>query len=134
VIERRTYFVPKNKSDRTLEVDAELLAALDESRGLPDAWMIPAPHDKARYDSCHNDINDFLRPLLPVKTNKWGKGAYRLRKEAGSRIADRLESEGGGIQAAADFLGDSVATTEKFYRGRRRTVRGVSSVELANAA
>lgn len=133
VIERRVDFVPKNKSDRTIEMEPQLVAALDAFRGLPDAWIIPAPHAKARFDACHNHINAWLQPLLPAKGQLRGKGAYRLRKEAGSRIADRPESEGGGIQAAADFLGDTVATTERYYRGRRRTVRGVATAELAAA-
>lgn len=133
VIERRADFVPKNKSDRTIELTAAELAILDEFRGLPDAWIVAQTY-KERDEACYNHINAWLAPLLPAKQVKRGKGAYLLRKEAGSRIADRPASEGGGIQAAADFLGDSVATTEKFYRGRRRTVRGVSSGELAVAA
>lgn len=129
VIERRPDFVPKNKRRRRQDIDAELLAQLDHHRGLPDAWIIDAPTPTERFNICHRLINRWLRPMLPPDREK---GAYELRKHAASIIVSRPESEGGGITAAANFLGDTIATTEKHYAKFLRKVRGIRSSEISS--
>jgi len=88
---------------------------------------LKTPTERARV--CYRDINKWIRQFLPATERQ--KGAYELRKEAASIIADRPESEGGGIQAAADFLGDTIAVTEKHYRGVKRSTVAVTDAEAA---
>ncbi len=130
VIERRGDFVAKNKRYGRLEIEPELLAELDEHRGLPDAWLISAPTATERLNLCHRKINRWLRPLMPADREK---GAYELRKHAGSIIVSRPESEGGGIVAAAHFLRDTIATAEKHYASYLRKVRGIRSEEFSSS-
>lgn len=127
VIERRSDFVPKNRARRRLTIDSELLRELDNWRGLPEAWIIDAPNKTDRHKICHDRLNAWLRKFLPPRE----KGAYELRKHAASIIVSRPESEGGGLVAAARFLGDTISTAEKHYASYLREVRGISSAEIS---
>lgn len=131
VIERRTDFRPKNRRARRQDIDAGLLAEIDRFRALPDAWIIEAPNRTERENICHRKINQWLRTMMPAEREKC---AYELRKHAASIIVSRPESEGGGIAAAARFLGDTIATTEKHYGSYLRTVRGIRSDEISLVA
>jgi hypothetical protein len=131
VIERRADFVPKNKRARRQDIDTGLLQELDRFRALPDAWIVPGATRTIRYTICQRLINKWLRPLMPVGREKC---AYELRKHAASIIVSRAESEGGGIAAAARFLGDTIATTEQHYGSYLRRVRGIRSDEISMLA
>lgn len=131
VMKRRPDFVSKNKRYGNLQIDPELLAELDQYRGLPDAWIINEAFYTPRYNLCNRAINKWARCFLPADREK---GAYEFRKHAGSIIASRPESEGGGIMAAAAFLRDSIATTEKHYVKFLRTVRGIRREEISSTA
>jgi hypothetical protein len=128
VIERREDFVPKNKRRRVQEIDPELLQELDRFRALPDAWIISAPTPTERYNLTHRVLNKWLRKFMPADREKV---AYELRKHAASIIVSRPESEGGGIVAAANFLGDTIAVTEKTYATFLRKIRGIRSDEIS---
>jgi hypothetical protein len=128
VIERRADFVPKNKRARRQEIDGQVLMEIDRYRSVPEAWMIAAATMTDRKRICERAINDWLRRFMPLGREKC---AYELRKHAASIIVSRPESEGGGIAAAARFLGDTIATTEAHYGTYLRKVRGISSAEIS---
>lgn len=125
-IERRPYFRVKNNSVRTIGFETELLGELEPFWGAPDEWVINAPTATDRYDVTHYGINEWLRPMMPDRT----KCAYELRKHAGSVILTRPESEGGGLAAAARFLGDTIQTTEKHYARFLKRVHAVRAAEV----
>lgn len=128
-IERRPYFKVKNRSVRTIQLDPELAGKLAGFRGAPDAWVIDAPTETGRFDVTHDEINEWLRTIIVDRT----KCAYELRKHAGSVVLTRPESEGGGLAAAARFLGDTIVTTEKHYARLLRPVHAVRSGEVSTA-
>lgn len=129
-LRRQADFKTKNRRYRTIALDvettAEIIAVIGDE-GSPDEFIINLPMKTQREEICYRAINRWLRPFLGTTRNKC---AYELRKEAASIIADRPESEGGGIQAAADFLGDTIAVTEAHYRGRKRRVHAVRAHEV----
>jgi hypothetical protein len=122
-VERWPYFKVKNNSVRTIELPRDLVARLDPFWGAPDDWVIALPTATDRFDLTHDELNKVLRPLLPERQ----KCSYELRKHAGSEVLTLPESEGGGLAAAARFLGDSIQITEKHYARYQRTVRALSA-------
>lgn len=110
-IELQPYFEVKNNSVRTLHLDRELVARLEPFWGADYDWVMDAEHETGRYLATHTELNAWLRQIIPQRP----KCAYELRKYAGSVILTRPEREGGGLAAAARFLGDTIQTTEKHY-------------------
>jgi hypothetical protein len=131
-IRRRTDFKTKNRRYRTIALNQETMLELENLlTGVgPDDFLINDAVMTHREEVCYYELNTWLRKHVGHEREKC---AYELRKEAASIIADRPESEGGGIQAAADFLGDTIAVTEKHYRGRKRRVQAVTALEAAPA-
>lgn len=125
-IERRPYFKVKNNTVRTIQLDAEQVSRLLPYWGAADEWWISGRDATARYDATHDEINDWLRPIIPDRT----KCAYELRKHAASMVLTRPESEGGGLAAAARFLGDTIQVTERVYARFLKPVHAVRSSEL----
>ena len=64
-------------------------------------------------------INEWMRQYIPRSDSE--KCAYLLRKEAGSIIFHRE-----GIEAAAAFLGDTIAVAQAHYLSDKRPQRGIS--------
>lgn len=120
VLERRGDFFTKNRKYRRVPIAPELLRELNELRAgaMPQAWIINLPTVTERRDLMRYELNAWLRRFIPRCEHE--KCSYVLRKHAGSVIADR-----DGIEAAADFLGDSIAVTERHYRGQLRRGRGI---------
>ena len=94
----------KGGRPRRLALDAELQEALRGRAGflIGDGWSV-----NRRYDFIYRTHCDWLRPWVPGERTTVN---HQLRKLAASRVYTLR-----GIAAAAYFLGDSVATTERFY-------------------
>lgn len=69
-------------------------------------FVIPGKNKTWRSGLIERDACNWVRPYIPGRT----KRVHELRKQAGSDIATRY-----GLMAAAQFLGDSIAVTEKHY-------------------
>lgn len=67
-------------------------------------------------EAIYRRLNPLVRKHLPGRQ----KAAYELRKHAGSIVATR-----DGIFAASKFLGDNVATVEKFYAAMLKPLRPI---------
>jgi hypothetical protein len=96
------------------------MALLDELRGIdhPNSWIIYLPTATEREHIVQYDINRWLRYYIPRQESQ--KCSYNLRKHCGSEICDRY-----GIEAAAAFLGDTIAVTQKHYIAKARIPAGI---------
>lgn len=97
--------VLKHGSGRNLPLDTELQEILLAREG----WLVgPGLSDSARTDLIYRTHSQWMRPFVgedAAKTN------HQLRKYAGSKVFTAH-----GLEAAAYFLGDSIATTDRYYR------------------
>ena len=94
----------KHGRPRKLGLDAELQAALRGRTG----WLIaPEMKDSRRYDFIYREHCAWLRGFVPEGRTMVN---HELRKLAASVVYTQH-----GLAAAAYFLGDSVATTERHY-------------------
>jgi len=125
-VKRRPYFKVKNQSVRVTMLDADLIRELVPYWGAPDEWVIDAETQGERYDVTHRAANEWLRAIISDRR----KCLYELRKHAGSVILTRPESDGGGLAAAARFLGDTIQTTERCYARFLGHVNAVRAAEL----
>lgn len=117
-------FKLKNSLEGTLGISQELWEQLTE--GLLEDWdyILEERTPTGRHDTVYRDLNNFVRNYLPDRK----KGAYELRKWAGSIVATRS-----GIYAAQQFLRHkSVKVTESYYATYLRAVQGVSGADLAS--
>lgn len=113
-------FEVKNSMAGCVDVPVELARVLLEVRGDKRAgdFLIEAGCDTEREVVTMREINLFVRRFLPDRE----KGAYELRKWAGSRVAAEF-----GIYEAQHFLRHrSVKTTETYYATFLREARSVS--------
>jgi hypothetical protein len=95
----------KNGKQRKLELDPELQEVLLPRTGhlIADGWK-----DSTRYDLIYRAHSKWMRPFVGEEAAKTN---HQLRKYAASKIYTEH-----GLEAAAYFLGDTVATTEKYYK------------------
>ena len=117
-------FKLKNSLSGAIGVSDALWGQLTE--GLPEQWdyLIDERTMTDRFDAAYRTLNNFIRQFLPDRK----KGAYELRKWAGSIVATRS-----GIYAAQQFLRHrSVKTTESYYATYLKTIHGISADDLSS--
>ena len=117
-------FKLKNSLSGAIGVSDALWGQLTE--GLSEEWdyLIEERTVTDRFDAAYRTLNNFIRQFLPDRK----KGAYELRKWAGSIVATRS-----GIYAAQQFLRHrSVKTTESYYATYLKTIHGISADELSS--
>ena len=103
-----------NSKDRQIMVGTQRATRWRESvltvgRSTVD-YIVPGETATARRNFVERDCVRWVRSFLPDRT----KALHVLRAQAGSDVL----SATGNIKAAADFLGDRVATVEKYYLSR----------------
>jgi hypothetical protein len=101
--ERAAWAILKHGKPRKLALDAELAEILTARTGYLIADGLPTT---TRHDLICREHSQFLRRFIPDRT----KSNHELRMHAASQVYTRH-----GLGAAAYFLGDSAATTERFY-------------------
>jgi len=94
----------KHGKPRRLALDAEIQGLLKGRTGFV---IANGAKDSRRYDFIYRDHCDWLRPFVPGDRSQVN---HELRKLGASVVYTQH-----GIAAAAYFLGDSVATTERYY-------------------
>ena len=117
-------FKLKNSLSGAIGVSDALWGQL--TAGLPEGWdyLIDEKTMTDRFDAAYRTLNNFIRGFLPDRK----KGAYELRKWAGSIVATRS-----GIYAAQQFLRHrSVKTTESYYATYLKTIHGISADDLSS--
>lgn len=97
--------VLKHGSGRKLPLDAELAGILLGREG----WLVgPGLSASARHDLIYRVHSQWMRRFVGEEAAKTN---HQLRKYAGSKVFTAH-----GLEAAAYFLGDSIATTDRYYR------------------
>jgi integrase len=105
VLIKRPDFHSKNGKYGRVPANLRLMRLIQATLGEGES-VIPRAHKTEADDLTHDGINDFVRRFIP----DGAKGAYNLRKEYGSRIAQR-----DGLEVAAKLLRDSMDVVEKHY-------------------
>ena len=105
VLIKRPDFHSKNGKYGRVPANLRLMRLIQAALGEGE-YVIPRAHKTEADDLTHDGINDFVRRFIP----DGAKGAYNLRKEYGSRIAQR-----DGLEVAAKLLRDSMDVVEKHY-------------------
>jgi integrase len=105
VLTKRPDFTSKNGKYGRVPVNGRLMRLIAATLGKGE-YVIPRAHKTEAEDLTHDGVNAFVRRFIP----DGAKGAYNLRKEFGSRIAQR-----DGLEVAAKLLRDSMDVVEKHY-------------------
>ncbi len=97
--------VLKHGSGRRLPLDSELAGLLLGREG----WLVGAGlSDSGRHELIYRRHSQWMRPFVGEEAAKTN---HQLRKYAGSKVFTAH-----GLEAAAYFLGDSISTTDRYYR------------------
>ena len=108
----RIQFIPKSRDHRvsiTKETFKQWILALnlkENTIGTSTEYVIPGATQTDRRNLIEREACAWVAKYLPDRV----KRLHELRKQAGSDIATRY-----GLMSAAEFLGDSIAVTEKHY-------------------
>lgn len=100
-------WVPKGHQG-AVTVPAVLADIFRERLAGGEGHLIRARDERARYDLIYRRHSKWLRAFLPAGRQKTN---HELRKEAGSRVAKKLNS----WEAAARFLREDIETAKKHY-------------------
>lgn len=121
IMRRADYEGPKNRRYRDVPIGPEAKRLFDELRGpsMPTAYIINLPFLTDRKRLLKYELNAWMRRYVPKGESE--KCAYLLRKEAGSIYFHRY-----GIEAAAQFLGDTIQVAKDHYLSDKPLEYGVS--------
>lgn len=107
VLIKRPDFISKNGKYGRVPVNLRMMRLIKAVfRKEDNEHVIPRANKTEAEELTHDGINEFVRRFIP----DGAKGAYNLRKEYGSRIAQR-----DGLEVAAKLLRDSMDVVEKHY-------------------
>jgi hypothetical protein len=125
----RPDFKPKNDVSRDVPIAPEAKRLFDEisAGAMPTAYIINLPWVTDRERVLKYELNQWMRRYLPK--NESEKCAYVLRKEAGS-----LYFHAYGIEAAAQFLGDTIEMAKAHYLRDKELEYGVTLTPAPAAA
>ena len=108
----RIQFIPKSR-DRSVSITKETIMRWIEALklkvdiiGTSTDFVIPGATHTERRNQIEREACAWVAKYLPNRI----KRLHELRKQAGSNIATQY-----GLMSAAEFLGDSIAVTEKHY-------------------
>jgi integrase len=127
-IQVRPDFEPKNGVPREIPISPEAVRLFNEIRGasMPTAYIINLPFLTDRRRLLKYDLNAWMRRYVSKAESE--KCAYLLRKEAGSIYFHRY-----GIEAAAQFLGDTIQVAKAHYLADKPLEHGVTLNPLSFA-
>jgi hypothetical protein len=117
VIKRAGWPGPKNRRDRRIPLPEDVRLEIEALAG--EDWLLHG-HPTDRLRACNERVCDFVRKYLPsYRESDDGrvKAAYELRKHYGAVVASTQ-----GLDRAAEYLGDRMATVEKHYHAWLRTL------------
>lgn len=119
------HYLPKNGMIQSVPLAHETMELLNLFRPeTSEGWHYLLPgKDSERESACSTGINAFVRKYIVGRQ----KGAYNLRKQAGSAVLTKT----GSIHAAAVFLRDSVIVAERYYASFLNPPPGITTEDVA---